>query len=134
MAQVYYTTNDFESIPKDLLNELDNMGMDDSLILTVPEGNYFNVLYNLGKKDFDLSGKKVGFLTGGYGTTKSDKKTYFTIERDRWTSNYPPSPGVLYIFDAAQKEKSGGYDAAIVYWSKRIVPIKEVVKVLKKKG
>ena len=38
----------------------------------------------------------------------------------------------LYIFDAVQKEESGGYDAAIVCWSKFVIPIEEVVKRLKR--
>jgi hypothetical protein len=37
----------------------------------------------------------------------------------------------LYIFNAAQKEESGGYDAAIVYWSKMIIPTNDIVKMLK---
>jgi len=39
----------------------------------------------------------------------------------------------LYIFNATQKEESGGYDAAIVYWSKFILPVEKVIKRLKKK-
>jgi hypothetical protein len=37
----------------------------------------------------------------------------------------------LYIFDAAQKAESGGYDAAITYWNKFVIPTEEVVKRLK---
>jgi hypothetical protein len=40
--------------------------------------------------------------------------------------------GTLYIFNAAQKAESGGYDAAIVYWSKFVVPIEKIVNRLKK--
>lgn len=51
-----------------------------------------------------------------------------TIEED-----FPCDNGTLYIFNAFQKEESGGYDAAIVYWSKFVIPIEEIINRLKNK-
>ena len=39
----------------------------------------------------------------------------------------------LYIFDAAQRVESGGYDAAITDGDIFVIPIEKVVKRLKKK-
>ena len=41
--------------------------------------------------------------------------------------------GALYLFNDVQKKESGGYDAAIVSGSKKLLSTKEVVKQLKKK-
>ncbi len=123
----------FSEIPKDLLENLDKMGIDSLLFLTESEGKYFNSLYQIPEKEFNLSCKKVAFFTGSLGKTESNKANYFIIERDRLKCNYFPSIGTLYIFNAQQKAESGGYDAAIVYWSKKSLTIEEVVKRLKKK-
>ena len=57
----------------------------------------------------------------------------FEKEKDRYIHNYTPNGGILYIFNEEEKKKSGGYDAAIVYWSKVIMPIDKVVERLKSK-
>ena len=119
-TQVYYMRNEFKNIPCEILNNINKMGIDDNLLLTELEGKYFNALY-----------QKVAFFTGSLGKTKSDKKMYFAGEKSNFRLNNSPNVGTLYIFNAEQKEQSGGYDAAIIYWSKRLVPIKEVVKRLK---
>lgn len=107
------------------------MGVDECLSLTDLEGRYFNALFQV-DADINLSGEKVCFLIGEIGTNKSDKKTYFMIERRRVHSNSSPCYSVLYVLNAAQKERSGGYDAAIVYGSKKLLSVKEVIKRLRK--
>lgn len=133
LAQVYPMTNDFENIPKNVLNNIDKMGMDECLLLTELEWKYFRTLYRMTEKEFNLCNKKVGFLTGSLGSNKSNKKEYFISERNRLNSNYSPTFGWLYIFNATQKEETGGYDAAIVFYTKKKLSIKEVVKRLKEK-
>ena len=78
--------------------------------------------------DFDFTEKKVGFI---YSGARSNKKEYFDLEKDRFNRSNTPNGGTLYIFDDAQKEQSDGYDAAIVYWSKRLIPIQDVIKRLR---
>ena len=117
----------FEEIPKEILNNLDKMGVDSSLILNSCEGTYLNFVFKISVKDFDLIGKKVGFLHAG----KKNKKDYFEDERERFYRNYTTVNGTLYIFDDSQKKESGGYDAAIVYWSKFLLPVKDVANRLK---
>ncbi|GHT62543.1 hypothetical protein AGMMS50239_16150 [Bacteroidia bacterium] len=120
----------FKDIPKDILEQLDKMGVDNSPLLNSYESAYFNVIFKDSLKGFDFTGKKVGFI---YSGAKSNKQEYFKLEKDRFNRNYTPNNGTLYIFNAEQKAESGGYDAAIVYWSKFLVPIEKVVKRLKEK-
>ena len=123
----------FDEIPIELLNNLNKMGVNDSSLLNYYESAYFNLIFEKSRKDFDFTDKKIGFITGSSGKTKSSKASYFKLEKDRFNSNYSPNGGTLYIFDEAQKEESGGYDAAITYWSKILIPIEDVVKRLKSK-
>jgi len=117
---------DFSEIPKDLLENFDKMGIDSSSILNEYEGKYFNFIFNIDPQDFNLVGKKVGFLRSKIG--------YFRDTRERFYRNSTTvGASSLYIFDAVQKEESRGYDAAIVYWSKFVIPIEDVVKRLKNK-
>jgi hypothetical protein len=134
LAQMYHLINKFENIPKNILTDIDKMGMDESWVLTELEGKYFNALSKIDKTEFNMSGKKVFFFTGNVGSLKSTKKEYFTGEREGLqVEHYSRSHyfGTLYIFNAVQKEENGGYDAAIVYGSKKLNSIKEVVKRLK---
>ena len=133
-AQVYHLINKLENIPPNVLNNIDKMAMDECLLLTELEGEYFNALCKE-KKEFDMRGKKVGFIRGNAGTIKSNKKEYFTTEKLRkqlrTNDNNEIYFGVLYIFNAPQKAESGGYDAVVVYGSKKLLSTKEVIKRLK---
>src|ERR1035437_2235937 len=120
----------FNDIPKDILNQLDKMGIDGSSLLNSYESAYFNLVFKENLNGFDFTGKKVGFI---YSGARSNKKEYFDLEKDRFNRNNTPNRGTLYIFDATKKEESGGYDAAIVYWSKFLIPVEKVVKRLKEK-
>jgi hypothetical protein len=64
----------------------------------------------------------------------SNHEHYFDMQaKQSINGNYPCDNGTLYIFDATQKAESGGFDAAITYWNKFVIPIEEVVKRLKKR-
>ena len=41
--------------------------------------------------------------------------------------------GTLYIFDESAKQKVLGYDAAIVFGSKRLDTTKKMIKIIRKK-
>lgn len=72
-----------------------------------------------------MSKKKVGFW--------GSKIDYFNDTRSSDRNFKTVGGSSLYIFDANQKEESGGYDAAITYWNKSLLPTEEVVKRLSKK-
>lgn len=104
----------------------------DYLLLNETEGAYLNRIFETTRKDFDFINKKIGFLTGSSGTKKSSKEYYFDMqEKHSNNKNSPCDNGTLYIFNADQKAESGGYDGAIVYWSKFLIPIEKVVKQLR---
>ena len=118
--------SDFKKIPTDLLNGLNNMGKDTSSALNDYESKYLDFIFKLDTDSFSLAGKKVGFL--------GSKKAFFKDERERFLRGEDGVGGCgLYIFNATQKEESGGYDAAIVYWNKFILPVEKVIERLKKK-
>lgn len=127
-ANLFGQVQNFGDIPKDVLKHLDKMGVDDSLLLNSYERAYFNVIFKDSLKGFDFTNKKVGFLDA---ICESSKKQYFKDERDRFCRNTNITKVTLYIFDAAQKEESGGYDAAIVSWIKISIPTKKIVKRLR---
>jgi len=117
--------HNFSEIPKDLLENLDKMGIDSSSILNEYEGRYLNFIFKINPQDFNLNGKKVGFL--------GSKIDYFKDTHERFYRNSTTVGGSsLYIFDTTQKVESGGYDAAITYWNKFVIPTEKVVKRLKK--
>jgi hypothetical protein len=134
-AQIYHLINKYENIPQNILNDINKMGIDESWLLTELEGKYFNALSKIDEKEFNFCDKKIAFFTGNIGSIKINKKIYFVEERKRLNViDYSLSYyfGTLYIFNATQKAESGGYDAAIVYDSKKLNSIKEMVKRLKK--
>jgi len=119
--------HNFAEIPIELLDHLDKMGVDTSSILNEYEVEYLNFIFRIDPNDFNLVGKKVGFL--------GSKRDFFNDEREWFHHGEKTGVGGsgLYIFNAEQKEESGGYDAAIVYWSKFVIPVEKVVKRLKEK-
>ncbi|HBI80636.1 MAG TPA: hypothetical protein DDY04_01465 [Bacteroidales bacterium] len=125
-GQIYeLQVHNFAEIPTELINHIEKMGVDTSSILNEYEGRYLNFIFKIDPQDLNLVGKRVGFI--------GSKIDYFKDTRERFYENTTTVGGsVLYIFNAAQKEESGGYDAAIVYWSKFLLPVDKVVKKLKK--
>ena len=102
-----------------------------NLLLNETESAYLNKIFETARNDFDFTNKKVGFImiSGENGKTH-----YFDMhEKHSINTNSPCDNGTLYIFNTEQKAESGGYDAAIVYWSKFLLPIEDVVKRLQRK-
>lgn len=122
--------NNYSDIPDDVLEHLDKMGVDGLPLLNCYESTYFNVIYKDSLNGFDLTNKRIGFL---HILNWSSKEKYFEETRERFHHKDIVINGKLYIFDESQKIESGGYDGAIVYWSKRLIPADDVVKRLKKR-
>ena len=113
-------------VPEDVLIHLDKMG-DGSPLLNSYESAFLNAVFKDSLNGYDLTNRVVGFLQGG------DKKRYFDMQRKHLADNKSPlDNGTLYIFDETQKKESGGYDAAILFWSKSFLPKDKLVKRLKK--
>lgn len=123
-----------EDDTKKVMNQLNSIGVDNNPLLNDYESAYINMILKKSRKGFDFKDKKVGFITGSSGKTISNKKNYFNMQKKSLENkNVPCDNGILYIFDENQKKESGGYDAAIVFWSKVLIPTKDVVKRLKDK-
>ena len=117
---------DFNDIPKEILNHLDKMGIDSSALLNKYESAFLNVIFKDKLDGFDFTNKKVGFIKI---SGENGKIQYFEMQKKYFTDESQPCDnGTLYTFNASQKKESGGYDAAIVYWSKFIIPTDKVVK------
>ena len=113
-------------VPEEILGHLDKMG-DSSPMLNSYESGFLNAVFKDSLNVFDFTNKVVGFLQGG------DKKRYFDMQRKHLADkNSPLDNGTLYIFDETQKKESGGYDAAILFWSKSFLPKDKLVKKLRK--
>ena len=115
----------FEDIPSELLAHLDKMGVDDSSIFNEYESSYINSVFCI-RPEINLAGKRVAFLH-----LDSNKKKYFNETKERYKDGSGVIGGsALYIFDTTAADDCG-YDAAIVYWSKVLIPIDKVIKRLK---
>ena len=113
-------------VPAEIASHLDKMG-DSSPLLNSYESAFLNAVFKDSLNGFDFTNKVVGFLQGG------DKTKYFDMQRKHLADkNSPLDNGTLYIFDENQKKESGGYDAAILFWSKSFVPKDKLVKKLNK--
>jgi hypothetical protein len=126
---IFRQVGNFAEIPTELLSNIEKMGMDSSLILNEYEGRYLNFIFKIDIQNFNLVGKKIAF--------NRSKIDFFNDERERFYRDFAAGGvggATLYIFNTVQKEESGGYDAAIVYWSKFVIPIEKVIKRLKKKA
>ena len=122
----------FEEIPVELLNHLDQMGVDTLATLNDYEARYLNFIFSIDTNDFNLAGAKMGFV----GSVIGNKIKFFSDEKDWFYRGEKGGVGgcCLYIFNANQKKESGGYDAAIICWSKIAIPIEDVVKRLKQRS
>lgn len=108
---IFRQVNNFTDIPTELLSQMEKTGVDSSLLLNEYEGKYLNFIFKTNSNDFNLVGKNVSF--------SRSKIDFFKDERERYYRNSTPVGGAtLYIFNDEQKAESGGYDAAIIYWSK----------------
>ena len=123
-------TRQFEDVPKDILEHFNEMGTDTSIFLNKYEAAFLNAIFKDRLNGFDFTNKKVGFIKI---SGKNGKINYFEMQKKYFSDERQPCDnGTLYIFNATQKKESGGYDAAIVYWSKFLLPVDKVVAILKR--
>lgn len=117
---------EFSDITDTILANRDKMGKDTSSALNDYEAAFIGQVFGLDSRNYSLTGKKVAFLP--------DKIDYFRQTRERYESRESIVGGsVLYLFNSAQKDASGGYDAAVLYWSYFIYPTERIVRILRKR-
>ena len=125
------TSVDIKNIDKETFKNIDSLGRDNNPKLTIFESDYFNQIFSRKRNDFNFANKTIAFVTGSNGKTRSNKQQYFDLERERIAKEYSLNGGALIIFNANEKEQSGGYDAVILYWSKVLPTKKSLFKTLK---
>ncbi len=121
-------------IDTEVFSHLEHCGSDSDPVLNQSESAYLNAVLSHPKRPYDFSNKTIAFVTGSSGKTISSKQDYFDTEKKRLCNNYNTSlnGGQLVIFNELEKQQSGGYDAAIVYWSKLLATKKGLIKLLNK--
>lgn len=118
-----------KNIPKDILNCLIEVGKSTVSTINVCESKYLNYLFQKEKGTFDFCNKKVAFFKGNAGTIQSTKKDFFDKEKDFIDIKgfLPLGSSQLIIFNE-DEAKQVGYNAVIIFSSKKLLSKKEVVK------
>ena len=97
----------------------DSLGLNDDPLLNSMEARYFNIQVQHYRGDFNFHGKRVGFFVENNGKHLFNKKEYF----DNWAREHLErkdfGQNQLFILTEEEKEKSKGFDAIIVSWSKK---------------
>lgn len=116
----------FQDYPKEMLLSLERLGKNDEQILTNEEGDYFNFIFQDQLGGFDFKGKRVGFMT----LNLSNKSDYFKSELDNYNKgvNGYGIPVYAFILNESERNKSGGYDALVLFWRKKLIDKDSAVK------
>lgn len=115
----YYTTI-FGYRTLNYPGNLSLVGNDNNQGLTDEEAVFFNTIYS--RKLFDFKGKKIAFINPHLVEEKQairTKKEYIEKIKKHLENDFLYPTDDLEIFSEQEKEASGGYDAMIVYQSKR---------------
>jgi len=96
--------------------EIDTNKISNDPLLTLSEAVYLNKNFSR-RGQFDFKDKRIGYLAGINASRLVKKEVYFkAAERDK-TRHVDKS--ALIVFDAKEKEFSGGYDGMLIFpWIK----------------
>ena len=119
---------DWKDIPEHWCEKLDTLGQNSLSILSEEEGLFLADYFKQEGQPLDLKGKKIAFICS---VSKTDKARFFQDVRSRYFQLNSSVSSTLYVFDENQKEQTGGYDGAIVFWSKQMLKPKKIVSILK---
>jgi hypothetical protein len=96
---------------------LDSLGINDDYILNSEEAKYLNKSVGIQLGAFDFNGKKV-ILSEGKSARIITKCDYFQRLVKPYLKDGKDMVNYLVILADEEKEKSGGFDAIVVAWSK----------------
>lgn len=103
-------------------------GVDNNPALNKDEAVFLNNYFKETNNDFDFTGKKI-LIVGGPGGSRLELKSEYFKGIKEWTHGRVST--WLYPFTEEEKKQSGGYDAAVSYWSKTGVNKKKVIRKIK---
>lgn len=112
-------------------DNLDLVGNDNSAGLTHEDAMFFNRIYHT--RGFDFKGKKIAFINPHLVDQKQairTKKEYIGKIKKHLENDFLYPTDDLEIFNEQEKKESGGYDAMIVYQSKRFFK-EQLIQILK---
>lgn len=104
----------------------------DSIFVKETEAVFLNNIFETECDTFDFTNKAIVFLTGSSGSRKGNREDYLDMHKRHSIDAGFASDKGTYIFNVLEKEQSGGFDAAIVYWCKIALPTETVIKRLRK--
>jgi hypothetical protein len=97
---------------------IDSTLIDNNSSLSKYESDFLNDYLKELRDTFDFSQKRIVFITGSSGTIIGNKKDYFN-DIIMWDKDYKSKIATsLVVFNANEREQSGGYDAILTYWVK----------------
>ena len=103
-------------------------GADNNSLLNTDEALFLNDYFKDERDHFDFTGKKILIVGGPGASYLQSKDQYFKGIKES-------DPGRistwLYPFTEEEKKQSGGYDAAVSYWTKVEVNKKKVIRKIK---
>lgn len=111
---------------------LDSCGIDNNPKLTEYESQYLNEYLKNQRDTFDLTGKKIIFVTGSGGGVIGDKREYFSDVKS-WERNNARIATELVILTREEKIESGGYDAILTYWVKILPNKRKIIEKIKRR-
>lgn len=101
-------------------NNLHLVGNDNNEGLTAEDAIFFNQIYHY--RNFDFKSKKIAFMNPHLVEEKQavrTKKEYIEIIKKHLEDDFLYPTDELIILNEQEKQESGGYDAIIVYQTKR---------------
>ena len=109
---------------------VDSTLIDNNSTLNKYESDFLNNYLKKYRDTFDFAKKKIIFISGNSGTIIGNKKDYFNYII-KWDKDYKSTIATsVVIFNAKEREQSGGYDAIVTYWVK-ILTNKRKQKIIK---
>lgn len=111
----YYHTRDLAM--RYYPDNLTQLGIDSSALLTAAESDYFNKVFQWEHKDVDFTNKKVAFFSGIAGDKMRSKVVYFDYRKHSLSNGWYQGRGWLVELNDEQKKESG-IDYMIVYLAK----------------
>lgn len=116
--------------PDEILNCLEEMGIDTVPLLNEYESIFFNFLFLDKRGSFDFRDKKIAFLSGSTGSLRITKKRFFDLKKEDYKIKGYLDMNPWYQLFVLKKEvgEQLGYDAVVISWCKKLLSEKDVIK------
>jgi len=110
-----------EETPDEIVACLPEIGKANDSALNDCEGKILNYKFFRHRGSFDFTGKRVAFFSGNTGTVRRSPKDYFEGTKrsyEKWGIVFRAKYDYIVFFDE-EEAKQTGYDAVIIWGSKK---------------